>query len=174
MCVGEHLLRDPHSHEHLCKTNRSPNPAHTTHHSTDAIQRTIALDPRPLKLHPPAIAIPIKAPLACIPTMTTATGRSAKQLLDAGGQADAELGQQRRQGAARDQRHDDQHEDLHGVFLDVVEQVAPEAAQLRVGPLQEAVARGALVVGRGGVVGFGGVWEAWFGSLAFCAIMYVG
>lgn len=44
-------------------------------------------------------------------------GRHAEHALDVGGQAEAEAREEGGQGAACDQGHDDEHEDLHRVAL---------------------------------------------------------
>lgn len=76
-------------------------------------------------------------------------GREAEHALDAGGQPEAEAREERRQRAARDQGHDDEHEDLERVALRPVDEVAQEALELLVGARHEVGARRALVVGGG-------------------------
>lgn len=64
------------------------------------------------------------------------------------GDAQAEAGEEGGQDAAADEGHDDEEEDLPGVALGPAGEVAEEALELLVGALEEAVAGGALVVGR--------------------------
>lgn len=80
----------------------------------------------------------------------------ADHALDAGRQAQAEAREEGGQEAAGDEGHDDEGEDLVGVLLGVVDEVAPEALDLLHCLVEEAGARGALVVGRG---------AAWFCGL---------
>lgn len=71
----------------------------------------------------------------------------AHEALEGLGQAQAEAGEQGGQDAAADEGHDDHEEDLPGVALGPVDEVANEALELLVGAVHEAVAGGALVVG---------------------------
>lgn len=77
----------------------------------------------------------------------------AHHALDAGGQPQAEARQEGGQRAARDEGQDDQGEDLEGVALGVVDEVAQEALELLVGAGEE-VGPGGPAVGacRGAVL----------------------
>lgn len=75
-------------------------------------------------------------------------GGYAEEALDGVGDAQAEAGEEGGQDAAADEGHDDEEEDLPGVALGPVGEVAEEALELLVGAVEEAVAGGALVVGR--------------------------
>lgn len=70
----------------------------------------------------------------------------AEHALEGGRDAQAEAGEQGGQGAAGDEGQDDEEEDLPGVALGVVLQVAEEALELLDAALDEALAGGALVV----------------------------
>jgi len=129
----------------------------------------------PLNLSPLPPKIPIPAPLHTRPHTPAATsipakpggaaghpdrlshqpdpvaraglGGHAHHPLEAGGQAQAEAGQEGGEEAPRHEGHDDEGEDLEGVALGVVEEVAEEAADAAEGALDEGGAGGALVVG---------------------------
>lgn len=75
-------------------------------------------------------------------------GGDAQHALDSRGDAQAEASEKGRQCAPGDEGHDDKEEDLPGVALGPVDEVAEEALQLLVSLLDEALARRALVVGR--------------------------
>lgn len=80
----------------------------------------------------------------------------AEHPLDAGGQAQAEAGEERRQGPAGEEGQDDEGEDLDRVALGVVDQVPQQALELLVGAGEEVWPRGAAVGrGRGAVL----VWR---------------
>lgn len=70
----------------------------------------------------------------------------AQPALNGRWEAQAEAGEESRQGAAGDEGHDDHEEDLDGVALGPVEEVAEEALELLVGAVDEAFAGGAFVV----------------------------
>lgn len=70
----------------------------------------------------------------------------AQGALEGGRHAQAEAGEQGCEGASGDEGHDDHEEDLPGVALEPMYEVADEALELLVGALHEALARGALVV----------------------------
>lgn len=70
----------------------------------------------------------------------------AEGALEGRGDAQAEAGEEGGQGAAGDEGHDDHEEDLPGVALEPVYEVADEALELLVGALHEALARGAFIV----------------------------
>lgn len=72
----------------------------------------------------------------------------AEHTLNAGGQAEAEAREQGGQGAAGEEREDDEREDLDGVALRVVDEVAQEALELLVSAGQE-VGPGRAPVGGG-------------------------
>lgn len=77
----------------------------------------------------------------------------AEHPLDAGWQAQAEAGEERRQRAAGEERQDDEGEDLDRVALGVVDQVPQQALELLVGAGEEVGPRGAAVGrGRGAVL----------------------
>ena len=75
-------------------------------------------------------------------------GGDAEHALDSRGDAQAEASEEGRQCAPGDEGHDYEEEDLPGVALGPVDEVAEEALQLLVRLLDEALARRALVVGR--------------------------
>lgn len=76
------------------------------------------------------------------------TGGQTESTLKRGRDAQAEAGEEGREGTAGDEGHDDHEEDLPGVALEPVYEVANEALELLVGALHEALARGALIVRR--------------------------
>ncbi len=138
-----------HSHEHLGQANRAPNPTHRI----PEIKPPLRLHRLPLKCHP--------APAP--PTHLLLARQGAEHPLDAGREPEPELGQQGGEGAAGDERHDDQDEDLDGVALHVADEGAEEAAELLVHALEEGGARGALVVRGGGGAGTAEAcgWVSW-------------
>ena len=119
----------------------------------------VTLNAPPLPLHP-AVAAPLNMGAAAAePTghahrladkanavAAHGLGADAEGALEAGGHAEPEAGQQGGQGAAGDERHDDQHEDLDGVPLGVVDEVAQEALDLLDGAGHEGGPGRALVV----------------------------
>jgi len=74
-------------------------------------------------------------------------GGDSQEPLDGVGDAQAEAGEEGGQDTPADEGHDDEEEDLPGVALGPVGEVAEEALELLVGAVEEAVAGGALVVG---------------------------
>lgn len=58
----------------------------------------------------------------------------------------AEAGEEGREGAAGDEGHDDHEEDLPGVALEPMQEVANQALELLVGALHKTFARGALII----------------------------
>lgn len=72
-------------------------------------------------------------------------GAEAQQPLDAGRQVQAEAREEGGQGAAGDERQDDEREDLEGVPARVVGQVPQETPEVPVGAGEEAGPRGAAV-----------------------------
>lgn len=70
----------------------------------------------------------------------------AEHALNGRRDAQAEAGEESRQGAAGDEGHDDDEEDLPGVALSPMDEVAEEALELFVCLLDKALARGAFVV----------------------------
>lgn len=73
-------------------------------------------------------------------------GRGAQHALDHGRDAQAEASEQGGQEAAGDEGHDDQEEDLPGVALGPMDQVAEQTLHLLVRLLDEALAGRTLVV----------------------------
>jgi hypothetical protein len=75
----------------------------------------------------------------------------ADHAVEGGRHAQAEAGEEGGEDAAGDEGHDDEEEDLPGVALGVVDEVADDFLELLPGALHEVAAGGALVVG--GAVG---------------------
>lgn len=73
-------------------------------------------------------------------------GGDAEHALDGRGQAQTKAGEEGGEGAAGDEGHDDEHEDLEGVALGVVDEVAQEALELLERALHERGPRLAAVV----------------------------
>lgn len=75
-------------------------------------------------------------------------GGHAEHALDGRRDAQAEACEEGSQSSAGDKGHDDHEEDLPGVALGPVDEIAEETLELLVGLLDEALTRGAFVVRR--------------------------
>lgn len=135
------LIHRP-SHEHLSNVHRTtytPHPGGQIPQPTKRTHGTLNL--AALKLHASTWSSPNPIP--------SAPGGTTKHLLQPARKSDPKARKQTRQCAAGDERHNNQHEDFHGMSLHVVDEIPQETAELCVCAFEIAGARGALVVGGG-------------------------